>query len=264
MPQIITNDILYLLLLDRAEIICQPQNSNDYKLKEMFGAGAMCVVPEPTMLTKAGCVFVGTHSLDVIQASVRQVWTGRKTDTDTYNSAVALAESLGADRNTAMKVGLTVNLAIPVGFAIAIGAVRVAAIRGGRIKLAEHEAMTGGAGGGHTISKHVGKTPDELIARFNAEPKLKSSSSFRSMSEAESLISKVLRDNKHQIAMWVKNVPPGVPARMTLNRAFAHQTGITILKGSTEMKKCYGVRVILDFQPWHGKPYFVVTAYPVI
>lgn len=33
---------------------------------EMFGAGALCVVPEPTMLTKAGCVFVGTHGLDTI------------------------------------------------------------------------------------------------------------------------------------------------------------------------------------------------------
>ncbi len=33
---------------------------------EMFGAGVMCVVPEPTMLTKAGCVVVGTHSLDTV------------------------------------------------------------------------------------------------------------------------------------------------------------------------------------------------------
>lgn len=31
---------------------------------EMFGAGIMCVVPEPSMLTKVGCVVVGTHSLD--------------------------------------------------------------------------------------------------------------------------------------------------------------------------------------------------------
>lgn len=126
---------------------------------EMFGAGAMCIVPEPTMLTKAGFVFVGTHGLDTIQASIRQIWTGQQTDTDTYDSAVALAESLGADKKTAMHVGMTVDLAIPMGFAFAVGAVRVAAIRSGRISLAEHEAMAGRAPGGHTIERHIGKSP---------------------------------------------------------------------------------------------------------
>ncbi len=70
---------------------------------ELFGAGALCVVPEPTMLTKAGCVFVGTHGLDTLQASLRQIWTGRQVATDTFNSAVSLAESLGADHQTAHK-----------------------------------------------------------------------------------------------------------------------------------------------------------------
>lgn len=40
------------------------------------------------MITKIGCVIVGTHSLDTIQASFRQVWTGRQVSTDTYNSVV--------------------------------------------------------------------------------------------------------------------------------------------------------------------------------
>ncbi|QKJ88603.1 hypothetical protein PMPD1_3689 [Paramixta manurensis] len=229
---------------------------------EMFGAGAMCVVPEPTMLTKAGCVFVGTHSLDVIQASVRQVWTGRKTDTDTYNSAVALAESLGADRNTAMKVGLTVDLAIPVGFAIAVGAVRVAAIRSGRIKLAEHEAMTVRTGGGHTLERHIGKTPEELFTRLERRPSLPATSSFKSLREAEQLISKVVADNRNQIQMWVKHLPPGMNAKMELERVFSGQTGILVSRGSTQVKACYRVRVVLRFEHWHGKPYFVLTAFP--
>ncbi len=231
---------------------------------EMFGAGALCVVPEPTMITKAGCVFVGTHSLDTIQASVRQIWTGRQTNTDTYNSAVALAESLGADKDTAIKVGMTVDLAIPMGFALAASAVRVAAIRGGHIRLAEHESLSGRTPGGHTLERHIGKTPEELMARLAANPYLRATSSFRSTREAEQLISKVLRDNKHQIEMWVKHAPPGLPARMRLNRAFAQQTGIIIKRGSQEVKPCYGVRVILDFQTWHGKPYFILTAFPDI
>lgn len=39
---------------------------------ESFGAGVLCVVPEPTMLSKAGCVVVGAHSLDTIRTSLNR------------------------------------------------------------------------------------------------------------------------------------------------------------------------------------------------
>lgn len=107
---------------------------------EIFGAGVLCAVPEPTTLSKIGCVVVGVHSLDTVQASARQVWTGRQISTDKYNSAVVLAEGLGADTDTATKVGMTVDLAIPIAFSLAV---RVSAIRGGRIRLAEHESVNG-------------------------------------------------------------------------------------------------------------------------
>lgn len=46
---------------------------------EMAGATALCIAPEPTGLTKAGCVVVGAHSLDAVQSAARQVITGRDT-----------------------------------------------------------------------------------------------------------------------------------------------------------------------------------------
>ncbi|WP_337016421.1 RNase A-like domain-containing protein [Pantoea agglomerans] len=231
---------------------------------ELFGAGAMCVVPEPTMLTKAGCVVVGTHGLDTVQASTRQIWTGRNTNTDTYNSAVSLAQTLGADKNTAMKVGFTVDLAIPLAFSFAIGAQRVIAIRSGRIKLAEHEAPPGSRAAGHTIERHVGKTPEELFERLEKSPRLKSSSSFKDIRDAEILISKVLRDNKNMISIWIKNIPPGIGGKVHIDGNFARQTGISVSKGSTEVKACYKVRVVLKFEYWHGKPYFVLTSFPMV
>ena len=229
---------------------------------EMFGAGAMCVVPEPTMLTKAGCVVVGTHSLDTIQSSLRQVWSGKKVATDTYNSAVALAEKMGAGRNTAMHVGMTVDLAVPMSFALAIGGVRIAAIRAGRIRLADNEAVAAKGAGGHTLERHVGKTPDELIARLERRPGLNETSSFRTVEEAEKFISAVVRDNRLQIEMWVKHVPPNLPARTTIYRAFSRSTGIVIRRGSSTAILAYRVRVTLEFRPYHGKPYFILTAFP--
>ncbi|WP_205957231.1 RNase A-like domain-containing protein [Pantoea stewartii] len=231
---------------------------------ELFGAGAMCVVPEPTMLTKAGCVVVGTHGLDTVQASTRQIWTGRSTNTDTYNTAVSLAQSFGADKNTAMKVGFTVDLAIPLAFSFALGAQRVIAIRSGRIKLAEHESPPGSNAAGHAIERHVGKTVEELFERLEKSPRLTSSSSFKNTLDAEVLISKVLRDKKNMISIWVKNIPPGSKETRVLDGSFARQTGISVSRGSTEAKPCYKVRIVLRFEYWYGKPYFILTAYPMV
>ncbi|MBP2200341.1 hypothetical protein JOJ88_005882 [Pantoea cypripedii] len=51
---------------------------------------------------------------------------------------------------------------------------------------------------------------------------------------------------------------------MTLHRTFHQSTGILVKRGSQEVFKCHGVRVVLDFQPWNGKPYFILTAFPEI
>ncbi|EDZ99006.1 conserved hypothetical protein [Burkholderia sp. H160] len=42
---------------------------------EMVGAGALCVVPDPTMVSKAGCVVFGVHGSDTGAAGLRQLWT---------------------------------------------------------------------------------------------------------------------------------------------------------------------------------------------
>lgn len=224
----------------------------------------MCVVPEPTMLTKAGCVVVGTHGLDTVQASLRQIWTGKGTETDTCNSAVSLAQALGADKNTAMKVGFTVDLAVPLAFSFATGTQRVIAIRSGRIKLAEHESLPGTNAAGHAIERHAGKTAEELFERLEKSPRLKSSSNFKSTRDAEILISKILRDNKNSITLWVKNVPEGLKAKTVLDGSFARQTGISVSRGIMEVKACYMVRIILKFEYWNGKPFFILTAYPMV
>ena len=230
---------------------------------EMFGAGTLCIVPEPTMVTKTGCVVVGVHSLDTIQASLRQVWTGRQTSTDTYNSAVELAENLGADRTTALKVGMTVDLAIPVAFAFAVGAMRVAAVRGGRIKLAEHESVTGQHPGGHTLERHVGKSSEELFARLSRRPKLPATSTFKTLSDAETFTTKTLQAHKYEIEMWVKNAPKGTPWRKKITTQFASPTGIAVRRGSSEVRNCYRVEIWLEMTTYNGKPYFILTSMPM-
>ncbi|MBP2168351.1 hypothetical protein J2125_001543 [Erwinia toletana] len=224
---------------------------------ESFGAGALCVVPEPTMITKAGCVVVGAHSLDTIRTSLNQVITGRESQTATAELAKLAAEQLGADAATAYKVGVTVDLLVPLAFASAAGAARIASVYSGRIRLAEHE----GGALGHTISRHVGQTSEQLIARLTAPSAPTRASTFLNTRHAELLISEVLTLKRFQIENALKYMRPG--SRLRLEHRFYFSVGRYIEKGTTAVKKAYGVRVIIEAKQYGNKTYYIVTAYPV-
>ncbi|EOY5742883.1 RNase A-like domain-containing protein [Enterobacter ludwigii] len=224
---------------------------------EMFGAGVLCVVPEPTMLSKAGCVVVGSHSLDTITTSFKQVITGRQTSTATAQLVEIAAGELGASADTAYKVGVTFDIAVPFAFAGALGAARVGSVYSGRVRLLEHE----GGKLGHTIARHVGKTPEQLKARF-LEPRAPvASSSFFNIRQAELVISEVLTVKKSQIEAALKYSN----ARTTL--AYAHNfrlpVGYFVEKGSDTVRKVYGVRLVIRPTTYNGKLYYIVTAYPI-
>ncbi|RRZ90977.1 hypothetical protein [Erwinia sp. 198] len=46
-------------------------------VSKLASATALCLVPEPGDLTKAGCIVMGAHSLDGIGSSAYQVYTGK-------------------------------------------------------------------------------------------------------------------------------------------------------------------------------------------
>lgn len=223
---------------------------------EVFGAGVLCVVPEPTMLTKAGCVVVGSHSLDTLNTSIKQLWTGRRMETATAQLAEKAASQFGANPEMAYKIGATVDLIVPIGFASLAGASRVASIYSGRIRLMEHE----GGSLGHTIARHVGRTPEQLIARFSEPRAPHISSSFGSLRQAELVISEVLSVKSKQMEYALKYSH----ARTTL--VYAHKfnfpIGIYIERGATEVKKAYSVRIVIRPTTFNGKQYYLVTAFP--
>lgn len=91
---------------------------------ELVGAGVLCIAPEPTMVTKAGCVVLGVHGFDTLATSGRQVWTGTPQRTATSVTASSAAEALGASRETADGIGLAVDVAVPLVVASGLGAAR--------------------------------------------------------------------------------------------------------------------------------------------
>lgn len=235
---------------------------------ELASATALCLVPEPTGLTKAGCIIVGTHGMDTVSSAAYQVYTGKQTASITARATAGIAREMGLDDQTAEQIGIAVDVIIP--FSIA-GAVRVASVRMGQINLMEHEAVKGIAGGGHTIKKHVGKSESELIDKIKRglqSGTFKASgaaSSFTSLKIAEKAISKAMKANAWKIRRWARSTPAD-HSRSFLEFDYAYPSSIGIVVKASTLKatKTNLFTVVLQKKSYNGKPLYVLTAYPRI
>jgi hypothetical protein len=227
---------------------------------EAVGAGALLLAPEPTMLTKVGAVALSAYSADLMQSGVRQVVSGQDTRTFTDEGTAALAKALGSSPATARCIGDDVDLAVPLVLSIGLGAVRVAAVRGGRVVLAEHEAATLRGVGGHTMARHVAQTDADLTRRLSAT-RLGAVSTFTSLEEAEASIRDVLRVNRRAIIRWAKTAPPNNTEAF---RAVAGSRGVgrVLVRGSANTVAGRGVKVVLKKEAYNGKLYYILTAHP--
>lgn len=176
---------------------------------ELAGATALCLVPEPTGVTKAGCIIVGAHSLDGISSSAYQVYSGRSTASMTARATAGIARELGADSSTAEQIGVAVDVVLP--FSIA-GAARVASVRMGQVNLMRHEAVKGIKEGGHAIKKHVGKSDLEMRDKIkrglqsgSLNPLTGATSSFYNLTIAEKALSAAIKANRSRIRIWAKS-----------------------------------------------------------
>jgi hypothetical protein len=228
---------------------------------ELVGAGALCLAPEPTMSSKAGCVVFGLHGSDTLLAGARQVWSGRDTADLTQAGSAKLARTMGADPSTADRIGLAVDIGVPVAMSAWLGAARLAAVRGGRIRLAEHEAQAGSRLGGHTIARHVGQTEAQLRARLAAMPRLAAVSTFTDLRAAEEGISQVLQMESTAIKTWAQSVNPQWKLELTRDLGKAMGTGVVRRTGA--VVRLTKVHVVLRYQTYNGMPYYVLTAYPI-
>jgi hypothetical protein len=234
---------------------------------ELVGAGVLCLAPEPTMVTKAGCVVLGVHGYDTLATSSRQIWTGTPQRTATAVTASSAVEALGASRETADGIGLAVDVAVPLVVASGLVAARVIAVRASRFRLEpvdllRHEGPLNTKIGGHTIREHVGKTEAELFARFSLKKTLQASSSFTDLQTAEAAISATVRANARAIKAWSRSAAVG-----SKPKAFYHDVGsvvgIGVQRGSTTVSQLSNVRVVLNMKSYNGMPYYILTAHPI-
>lgn len=226
---------------------------------EMVGASALCVMPEPTMASKVGCVAFGVHGSDSAAAGLKQVWTGQDTRTLVQQGTAKLAETLKVSPDMANNIGLSLDIAVPFGLSGILGAVRASSVQIGRISLAMHEAKPGSQIGGHTIRNHIGQTEAALRARL-AVPgsKMDIASSFVNLHTAEWAISKVMFMNVARIKTWAQS---SSKARLVLNEDVGASVGYGVVRATGQLERLRRVQVVLKCETYNGMPYYVLTAY---
>lgn len=228
---------------------------------EVLGGGALLAVPEPTMVTKVGGGALAVHGIDSFQAGVRQAISGLDTDSVTSDATSALAERLGIDRAAAERIGDGVDILVPIAVSGGLAAVRVVAVRGGRISLAAHEAAAGSRAGGHTILKHVGRTEAQLRARLLQEPRIPAASTFRTIAEAERAVGGALRANSARIVAWAHAAAPN--ARLRLVWPAGRVVGHGVVRLTGQYGPMRNVLVVLKKETYNGKLYYVLTSFPM-
>ncbi|SMG59389.1 RNase A-like domain-containing protein [Paraburkholderia susongensis] len=227
---------------------------------EMVGAGALCVLPEPTMASKAGCVAFGVHGSDTAAAGLRQIWTGHDTATLTLRGTAKLAEAMKVSPDMANNIGLSVDMIVPFGFAGSVKAARVAGVTMGRINLQMHEAKALNPRlGGHTLLKHVGKDEAWLRDRLEREPKRATVSSFTNLEQAERAISETMQANAAKIRAWAQS--PNQDEAVRINKVVAGDIGYGVTRATGKLTRMNEVFVTLKYETYNGMPYYILTAY---
>lgn len=118
--------------------------------------------------------------------------------------------------------------------------------------------------GGHSITKHVGKSESWLRQRLLNEPETKSASSFRNYETANKVVAEAIKDNTDTIEKWLSG---GSDKPLKLNTIADNPVGIVLergkggsvgLKTATETRKAE-VLLVKDntSKGWH-----VLTSYP--
>jgi hypothetical protein len=117
-------------------------------------------------------------------------------------------------------------------------------------------AHEGGPLAGHTISRHVGKTRDELSARLSSGT-VSEASTFPSEHAAERFIGRALDIKSREIREWLS----GTDDRLRLKCDLGEITGVTMQKNGDTVRPT-GVRVILDKDPTALGGWRIKTAFP--
>lgn len=113
--------------------------------------------------------------------------------------------------------------------------------------------------GGHTLARHVGRTPDELASRLENEPGLRAASSFPDRATAERAVALALVTQRDRLERWQARGARRPNLALDVRASDGRPFGVTLARGDPRPRVTRSARVVLRAR---GSGFYVLTAYP--
>lgn len=130
--------------------------------------------------------------------------------------------------------------------------------------LPAHEGPRAPVGLGHTMTKHVGWSDQQLLGRMQNNPPPDAVSTYPNLAVADRTVGRAIADNEEAIQSWLGD--PNGSERFELLYRSESVTGRHVGGGSTTVSDVYGAYVLL-LRSERGQGaelgYYIVTSYPV-
>lgn len=112
--------------------------------------------------------------------------------------------------------------------------------------------------GGHTLTRHVGRSDADLAARLARERSIGAASTFTDRATAERVVGATLEREAGRIARWL--AARGGDLALDYRGAPSAPVGRVLVRGERAPRPAADARVVLRRQ---GEAYYVLTAYPL-
>jgi hypothetical protein len=123
-----------------------------------------------------------------------------------------------------------------------------------------HDLTVDEQAGGHTLSKHVGRTDDELGERLERERSISAASTYNDRQSAEHAVAIALHENRDRIQRWLSRRDGHPNLVLDYKGNPNHPVGRSLHRGQDQPQPCADALVVLR---WDGPDqYHVLTSYP--
>lgn len=115
--------------------------------------------------------------------------------------------------------------------------------------------------GGHTLSRHVGRTDNQLRDRLRREPRLAVASTYTDRTTAEEVIAVALAAGSARLRKWSRRSGRRPNLVLDYHGDPEHPIGRSLRRGERDIAPCTDAVVVLKWDPTAGQ-FYVLTSYP--
>lgn len=115
--------------------------------------------------------------------------------------------------------------------------------------------------GGHTLSRHVGKTDVELADRLRREPRISAASTYADRATAERSVGSALASGGAKLAAWERRTGRRPNLVLNYRRAGKEPLGRSLRRGQKRATPATRALVVLRWDE-RARRFYVLTSYP--